>query len=189
MSSETAVQNTAGPTMFTDQVYKYLKSRGLSWRKLLGSQAINYAGTVEEGGKIAVLPITGFSPGVGHMGSKSIADFMAKIEHRFMGTWRHGAKEPDTSPPRFAALASSFLKTLAVPGIEGDLGKDRVERPSRWPRFAKLSVAAMQDEFGYVDEEDGGSGEESSETATGDTATDLQGRIMSLASSLSFDHR
>ncbi len=40
-------------------------------------------------GDVMILPITSFSPGVGHMGSKSIDDEMAYVKHFFKGSWKN----------------------------------------------------------------------------------------------------
>ncbi|KAG7802526.1 hypothetical protein KL944_002173 [Ogataea haglerorum] len=39
-------------------------------------------------GDVMVLPITSFSPNVGHMGSKSSSDRLAFVEHLFSGSWK-----------------------------------------------------------------------------------------------------
>lgn len=36
-------------------------------------------------GDVLILPITSFSPGVGHMGSKNVGDPLAFVRHRFLG--------------------------------------------------------------------------------------------------------
>ncbi|KAK7678401.1 membrane-bound alpha-1,6- mannosyltransferase Initiation-specific [Cerrena zonata] len=44
---------------------------------------------------VLVLPITSFSPNVGHMGSKSSNDPMAYVDHRFLGSWKNDVTDPD----------------------------------------------------------------------------------------------
>ena len=148
MSTETAVQNTAGPTLFTDQVYSFLGARGFDWKKLLGSVDITRVGTFDEG-QIVILPITGFSPGVGHMGAGSNGDPMAKVEHRFLGTWRGESKDEDKpSLLRKEALADRQLRTLFVPGADVDLAQiPRTIPRSSWPEFKKLGSVPVKDKF------------------------------------------
>ncbi|KAI9011709.1 nucleotide-diphospho-sugar transferase [Hyaloraphidium curvatum] len=93
MKSERAVLHTGGPVMFTDQLHAFLKDHKFSWRNILNRTDITFVDNGPEGGSVAVFPITGFSPGVGHMGSQFTSDPMAKVEHRFAGTWRKGGSD------------------------------------------------------------------------------------------------
>lgn len=45
---------------------------------------------------VLILPITSFSPGVGHMGSKSVDNEMAYVRHMFEGSWKE--PKPKTKP-------------------------------------------------------------------------------------------
>lgn len=84
-----------GPAVWTDAIFKFFNnpdyfdmstSKGnISWEKFTG---ITEAKKV---GDVIVLPITSFSPGLGHMGSKSDDDPMAFVKHAFEGEcslWR-----------------------------------------------------------------------------------------------------
>jgi alpha 1,6-mannosyltransferase len=71
-----------GPVPFTNAVLEYLEGfdfkddmlRNLKTPKLIGA--------------VLILPITAFSPGVGHMGSKDVSDKQAKVYHLFDGGWK-----------------------------------------------------------------------------------------------------
>lgn len=39
-------------------------------------------------GDVVILPVTGFSPGVGNFGSESRWDSQAMVEHNFEGSWK-----------------------------------------------------------------------------------------------------
>lgn len=61
------VINWTGPSVFTDAVLSYLLARyGITWRDLRGLQRPLRVGDV------LVLPVTGFSPGVGNFGAGDI---------------------------------------------------------------------------------------------------------------------
>lgn len=55
---------------------------GINWKTFTG---MSRPAIVDD---IMVLPITGFSPGVGQMGSKPDTDPMAFVKHLFQGTWK-----------------------------------------------------------------------------------------------------
>lgn len=78
-----------GPAVWTDVIFEYFNdprffdmsnSKGpIDWRNFTGMEATKKVGDV------IVLPITGFSPGVGQMGAKDIDDPMAFVQHGFEG--------------------------------------------------------------------------------------------------------
>lgn len=39
-------------------------------------------------GEVAILPVTGFSPGVGLFGAQATWDAEAMVEHQFRGSWK-----------------------------------------------------------------------------------------------------
>ncbi|GAA5974086.1 hypothetical protein JCM11641_003426 [Rhodosporidiobolus odoratus] len=106
-----SVMERTGPGPFTDAVLSYLFSsyrkpwgslRGLSpdgWRfrasrdvpellTLHSNTSEEASGEPERWGDVKVLSITGFSPGVGHMGSHDIDHKAAMAAHLFSGSWR-----------------------------------------------------------------------------------------------------
>lgn len=103
------IMNWTGPGIFTDEVFKYLNevmkvdpsakvinktpankynkglnivNDGVDWKffTLMDKPVV-----VDD---VLVLPITGFSPGVGHMGSKSPSHPSAYVRHMFEGSWK-----------------------------------------------------------------------------------------------------
>jgi len=78
-----------GPALWTDVVFDYfnnpryfkMRENGplIDWRNFTGME---YPRKV---GDVVVLPITGFSPGVGQMGAKEYDDPMAMVKHDFEG--------------------------------------------------------------------------------------------------------
>lgn len=81
-----------GPAVWTDAVFDYFNdpryfdmkaSKGLiDWQNFTGMEDTKRVGDV------IVLPITGFSPGVGQMGAKEYDDPMAFVKHDFEGSWK-----------------------------------------------------------------------------------------------------
>ena len=81
--------NWTGPGIWTDMLFEYFNS--------VAAEPVTYetfskreTGTFV--GDVLVLPITSFSPGVGHMGSKSVSDPMAFVQHHFSGSWKPEAE-------------------------------------------------------------------------------------------------
>lgn len=93
-----------GPGVWTDAIMEYLnepqhftkedKKNVLPIR--LGKQvkAIDLSGmdTHKIFGDVMLLPITSFSPGINHMGSKPLDDPMAFVFHSFLGSWKEEGK-------------------------------------------------------------------------------------------------
>ncbi|WWD20536.1 hypothetical protein CI109_105012 [Kwoniella shandongensis] len=74
-----------GPGVWTDAVLGYLRVKyGLLWTDLRGIQEPLRIGDV------VILPVTGFSPGVGNFGSQLPWHDEAMVEHRFAGSWKNG---------------------------------------------------------------------------------------------------
>lgn len=97
------IMNWTGPGIFTDYVFLYMNmilqpaenyenkkfDEIISWKTFTGM-------TMPIGiDDVLVLPITSFSPNVGHMGSKSSNDPMAYVDHRFLGSWKNDVTDPD----------------------------------------------------------------------------------------------
>lgn len=84
-----------GPAVWTDVIFEYFNdarffdmsnSKGpIDWRNFTGMESTKKVGDV------IVLPITGFSPGVGQMGAKDIDDPMAFVRHGFEGEFPNPA--------------------------------------------------------------------------------------------------
>lgn len=92
---EESVVEWTGPAMWTDAIFTYLNTQrisdsrqtplektGYSWKDLTGLTDARIIGDV------VILPITGFSPGQGHMGSLDFEDAHAMVKHDFEGTWK-----------------------------------------------------------------------------------------------------
>lgn len=98
------VINWTGPSVWTDAVLSYLQARyGMEWTELKGLRKPLRVGDV------VILPVTGFSPGVGNFGAGNAwgmspiqelsqqkkriwtnqADEQAMVEHNFRGSWKH----------------------------------------------------------------------------------------------------
>ncbi|KAL7800125.1 glycosyltransferase family 32 protein [Trichoderma ceciliae] len=86
------VVDLTGPAVWTDTIMDYFNderffdmehSKGkIDYRNFTGME------TSKRVGDVVVLPITGFSPGVGQMGAKDYDDPMAFVKHDFEGTWK-----------------------------------------------------------------------------------------------------
>ncbi|GAA5979199.1 hypothetical protein JCM10908_002836 [Rhodotorula pacifica] len=102
-----SVMERTGPGPFTDAVLSYLRVQYQKpWGDLRGLngngyrfrasrdapellRASRYGGArPERWGDTKVLSITGFSPGVGHMGAQDVNDPAAMAQHGFAGSWR-----------------------------------------------------------------------------------------------------
>ena len=80
-----------GPAVWTDTVFNYFNSpeyfkmgsgeKNITWENFTGMK------TAKRVGDVAVLPITAFSPGVGHSGAGEVDDPMAFVKHDFEGEW------------------------------------------------------------------------------------------------------
>lgn len=88
-ASHTSVMEITGPALWTDLVFEYfnnadyfdlnVSNENMTWRNFTGLSQPTQVGDV------VVLPITGFSPGVGTMGAKEPDDPMACVKHGFQG--------------------------------------------------------------------------------------------------------
>ena len=78
-----------GPAVWTDVIFAYFNdptyfdmsesSGAISWQNFTGME------DAKKVGDVVVLPITSFSPGIGHSGSKDPEDPMAFVKHEFEG--------------------------------------------------------------------------------------------------------
>ncbi|KAL7422723.1 hypothetical protein Q5752_002015 [Cryptotrichosporon argae] len=72
-----------GPGVWTDAVLTYLRTKyGVQWTELRGIREPLRIGDV------VVLPVTGFSPGVGNFGAGHRNDVQAMVQHGFRGSWK-----------------------------------------------------------------------------------------------------
>ncbi|WWC65436.1 uncharacterized protein I303_108054 [Kwoniella dejecticola CBS 10117] len=72
-----------GPGVWTDAVLSYLRVKyGLVWTDLKNLRVPMRIGDV------VVLPVTGFSPGVGNFGAQMNTHPQAMVEHKFAGSWK-----------------------------------------------------------------------------------------------------
>lgn len=82
----TAIDNVlhfTGPSVWTDAVNWYLTSLNSHWTQFKSLQGYKQVKDV------LALSITGFSPGVGHMGSEGIYHPDAKVQHTFLSSWKN----------------------------------------------------------------------------------------------------
>ncbi|WWC92083.1 uncharacterized protein L201_007037 [Kwoniella dendrophila CBS 6074] len=76
-----------GPGIWTDAVLSYLRVKyGLVWTDLKDLREPLRVGDV------VVLPVTGFSPGVGNFGAQMSSHHQAMVEHAFAGSWKEDSK-------------------------------------------------------------------------------------------------
>lgn len=81
----TDIMNWTGPAIWTDVLFEYFNE--------VSNEEVTYLTFTNKEtstlvGDVLVLPITSFSPGVGHMGAKSRNDPMAYVQHHFSGSWK-----------------------------------------------------------------------------------------------------
>ncbi|WVQ95719.1 hypothetical protein IAU59_002818 [Kwoniella sp. CBS 9459] len=77
------VMSWTGPGVWTDAVLSYLRVKyGVLWTDLRGLREPLRVGDV------VILPVTGFSPGVGNFGAQQASHRQAMVEHRFAGSWK-----------------------------------------------------------------------------------------------------
>jgi mannosyltransferase OCH1-like enzyme len=80
---ETLVMELTGPGVWTDSVNRWLEqAHGRHWSEFVGLQKPVRVGDA------LLLPITAFSPGIGHMGAGPTSSPDALVEHLFMGSWK-----------------------------------------------------------------------------------------------------
>ncbi|KAH3673304.1 hypothetical protein WICMUC_003764 [Wickerhamomyces mucosus] len=103
------IMNWTGPGLFTDSLFKYfnaVKDYKKDFRLVNPIPPNKYNKNSDDSNEIdwkfftlmddnpvlfddvLILPITSFSPGVGHMGSKKISDPTAYVRHMFEGSWK-----------------------------------------------------------------------------------------------------
>jgi alpha 1,6-mannosyltransferase len=84
LGEESSVMELTGPGVWTDSINRWLaQDQCRSWTEFLNlKRAVRV-------GDAALLTITAFSPGVGHMGSEPRSSRRALVEHGFMGSWKH----------------------------------------------------------------------------------------------------
>jgi len=81
-----------GPAVWTDAIFEYFNDP--EYFDMSESQGnitfLNFTGMTESKkvGDVVVLPITSFSPGIGHSGSGTTDDPMAFVKHEFEGSWK-----------------------------------------------------------------------------------------------------
>ncbi|KAG9118281.1 membrane-bound alpha-1,6- mannosyltransferase Initiation-specific, partial [Ceratobasidium sp. 392] len=82
-----SIMEWTGPGVFTDSVLRYLASEHqVTWPKLKN------LGKPVRARDAVVLPVTGFSPGVGMFGAGEPNDPEAMVHHLFEGSWKSSAK-------------------------------------------------------------------------------------------------
>lgn len=75
-----------GPGIWTDVAFDYMNEKS---NEIIDYKFFTGRGDASQVGDIIILPITSFSPGVGHMGAKAITDPLAFVRHHFEGSWKH----------------------------------------------------------------------------------------------------
>ncbi|WVF68134.1 hypothetical protein IAT40_002897 [Kwoniella sp. CBS 6097] len=77
------VMDWTGPGVWTDAVLSYLRVKhGVLWTDLKNLREPLRVGDV------VILPVTGFSPGVGNFGAQQPSHSQAMVEHLFAGSWK-----------------------------------------------------------------------------------------------------
>lgn len=82
------IMEWTGPSIFTDTLFDYFNSPTLGMTEDITWKTFTGIEDAKQIGDVLVLPITCFSPGVGHMGSKGIGDPLAFVQHHFEGSWK-----------------------------------------------------------------------------------------------------
>ncbi|KAF3933659.1 hypothetical protein ABW20_dc0103938 [Dactylellina cionopaga] len=109
-----------GPAAWTDTVFAYFndesyfvteESNPVDWRNFTGMKEPRKLGDV------VVLPITSFSPGIGHSGAGEDDDPQAYVKHLFEGTWkpeteRHIGESDDDRKSRLKGEAEQNARLL-----------------------------------------------------------------------------
>jgi len=93
-----SVMAWTGPGVWTDAILEYAEARwGAKWAKFRGLGEDGWRGGRARDGDLKALSITGFSPGVNHMGSHETTHRAALAKHAFAGSWisQEGARNPD----------------------------------------------------------------------------------------------
>ena len=80
---ETSIMELTGPGVWTDSVGLWLEqAHGRDWSEFRGLREPVRVGDA------LLLPITAFSPGVGHVGAGPVSAPDALVQHLFMGSWK-----------------------------------------------------------------------------------------------------
>lgn len=83
-----------GPAIWTDTMFAYMNAVMQLGQPRLNPEEIvlwKLVTGIEQPlafDDVLILPITSFSPGVGHMGSKDVSDEQAFVQHIFEGSWK-----------------------------------------------------------------------------------------------------
>jgi len=87
-----SVVEWTGPAVWTDSIFSYFNdpeyfdmagsSENITFKDFTGMRVHKLVGDV------VVLPITSFSPGIGHSGAGEVEDPMAYVKHEFEGSWK-----------------------------------------------------------------------------------------------------
>lgn len=82
-----SVVEWTGPPVFTDSAFRFMQiETGLDWPALKDLRKPLRVGSV------TILPVTGFSPGVGNFGAQGTEDAQAMVHHDFGGSWKPKSK-------------------------------------------------------------------------------------------------
>jgi len=77
-----------GPGIWTDTLFEYFNSPKVNAPEVIDYKYFTGMTGAKIVGDVLILPITSFSPGVGHMGSKGVSDPIAFVKHHFEGSWK-----------------------------------------------------------------------------------------------------
>lgn len=92
-----SVMSWTGPGVWTDAALEYaLVKWGAEWAWFRSLGEDGWRGGARREGDVKIVSITGFSPGVNHMGARETTDRAALAKHAFAGSWtsQEGAKRP-----------------------------------------------------------------------------------------------
>ncbi|KAA8912402.1 nucleotide-diphospho-sugar transferase [Sphaerosporella brunnea] len=91
-SGHQSVVEWTGPAVWTDSIFSYFNDpEYFDMSSSKGNITFkNFTGMREpkKVGDVVVLPITSFSPGIGHSGAGPVDDPMAFVKHEFEGSWK-----------------------------------------------------------------------------------------------------
>ncbi|KEP54380.1 rhomboid family protein [Rhizoctonia solani 123E] len=91
-----SIMEWTGPGVFTDSVIRYIAAEhNITWPALKNlRKPLRIRDTV-------VLPVTGFSPGVGMFGAGDTSNEQAMVQHLFAGSWKSTVMSKPYDPPEY----------------------------------------------------------------------------------------
>ncbi|CAE6432560.1 unnamed protein product [Rhizoctonia solani] len=97
-----SIMEWTGPGVFTDSVIRYIATEhNVAWPAL---KNLHKPVRIKD---VIILPVTGFSPGVGLFGAGETSNAEAMVKHLFSGSWKSAAMSKPYDPPEYTYTAHS----------------------------------------------------------------------------------